>query len=141
VHRYPLDLCLEAAREHRPIGFLAAQIDTGHEGRHARAGCEVSGGVEQRGEPLRAARPGSDRTEFHKAGSLSGLGRGAKVAGRETAEAAVAIPQQYRVAKAAGADRADLAAEIEARVELFVQLARRGLGRAALIFGQRGIAR
>jgi hypothetical protein len=31
--------------------------------------------------------------------------------------------------------------DTEARVELFAQLARRSLGRAALVFGQRGITR
>jgi len=93
MHRDTLDHRPEAASHHLPIRFLAREIHSGQDIRHAGFTRERSAGAEQRAEPLLGARSRPHRSEFRKAAALPGFARRAPVADGKAGEPTVLAPQ------------------------------------------------
>src|SRR5437588_8102433 len=107
VHRDTLDLRAKAAREHLAVGFFARRVDAGDDGGHAGGDREPGAGIQQRGEAVRAPGAGAHGAEFDKADAVAGFARRPQMADRKTGEAAIAVPQEHRVAALAGRARSD----------------------------------
>ncbi len=97
----------------------------------AAGGGQRLAGVQQPLEGLPRARPRAGRPEFHEAGPAAGLGARSAVAHGEAVQP-LALADEHGLAEPLGLHGADLARQVEARVDRVGQLAAGAEGALAL---------